>query len=263
MANQKKLVVANWKMNPASVLEAKNLFSGVCRFASRLRTSLVIVCPPAAFLGDIRKSGSPKCAIGAQDVSSKNTTSGVGAYTGEVSSAMLVSLGVRYVIVGHSERRALGDSDEIVNQKVLSILRVGLTPILCIGEAVRDKEGDYLRFLQNELRTSLGSVKKADIAKVIIAYEPIWAVGKNAERLDTPDDLFEMTIFIRKTLGESYGRSIAMAIPILYGGSVDAKNVEALLVHGGIRGFLVGRASLDSKSFLEILKIVEHSPRRK
>src|SRR3989344_5083526 len=236
MANQKKLVVANWKMNPASVLEAKNLFSGVCRFASRLRTSLVIVCPPAAFLGDIRKSGSPKCAIGAQDVSSKNTASGVGAYTGEVSSALLVSLGVRYVIVGHSERRALGDSDEIVNQKVLSILRVGLTPILCIGEAVRDKEGDYLRLLQNELRTSLGSVK-------------------NAERLDSPDDLFEMTIFIRKTLGESYGRSIAMAIPILYGGSVDAKNVEALLVHGGIRGFLVGRASLDSKSFLEILKI--------
>ena len=259
MANQKKIIVANWKMNPSSVLEAKSLFSVVCRAARRLRKTQVVVCPPSLFLGDVRKSISQKCSIGAQDVSSRSVLSGVGAYTGEISSVMLASLGIAHVIVGHSERRASGEADEIVNRKLLGALRAGLTPILCIGEGVRDKEGEYLHFLRNQIAGSLGRIKRAQVSKIIIAYEPIWAIGKNAERVDTPDELFETTIFIRKILGESYGRSVAMTVPIVYGGSVDEKNAEALLTHGGVRGFLVGRASLNAKAFIEIMKITERS----
>lgn len=256
----KRIIIANWKMNPAFVSLAKELFAKVRRKTVGLRKTRVVICPPTAFLGDLRKSISLKCALGAQDVSSKNPPFGVGAYTGEVSSAMLASLGVQYVIVGHSERRALGETDEVVNQKLNAVLKVGMTPILCIGEAVRDKEGDYLHFLRAELLASLGKAKKQDIAKIIIAYEPIWAVGKNAERADTPDELFEMTIFIRKILGESHGRAVAMEATILYGGSVNEKNAEAFLARGGVSGFLVGRASLDADSFGEIVKVAEGAP---
>ena len=254
---KKKLIIANWKMNPSSATEAKKLFSSICRSARRRRKINVVICPPSVFLGDVRNSATPQCTLGAQDVSVKSSPSGVGAYTGEVSSAMLASAGVRYVLVGHSERRTLGETDAMVSQKIHAVIRDGLTPVLCVGEAVRDKEGEYLHFLRKEINDSLGSVKKRDISKIIMAYEPIWAVGKNAERADTPDELFEMTILIRKIIGESYGRSIAMALPILYGGSVDENNAEAFLLRGGIQGFLVGRASINSDIFGHILKKAE------
>lgn len=178
-----------------------------------------------------------------------------GAYTGEISPTQLLRLDVNHVILGHSERRALGESDKVVNHKVRTCFKNNLRVILCVGETERDKDGEYLRFVREEMKNSLARVSRKDLPKLIIAYEPIWAVGSRGRRADTPEELFEMIIFIRKTLSDIFGKRHAMDLPILYGGSADENNAEGFLREGGASGLLVGRASLDSGQFGHILKI--------
>src|SRR3989344_640141 len=255
----KKLIVANWKMNPNTLQEARKIFHAIKRQAERLIEVETVICPPFIFLQGLRQlSPTRRCVLGAQDVFWENSLIGdrvmSGAYTGEISPRMLRISGVRYVIVGHSERRAFCETDEIVSRKMHAALAEGIRPILCVGESERDKEGEYLHFIKKEIKNSLAGIPRKYLSQIVIAYEPIWAVGPKAERADTPDELFEMVILIRKIIGELFGRKIATMTPILYGGSVNETNAGEFLKKVGVAGLLVGRASLSHRVFGGILK---------
>lgn len=255
MAQAKKIVIANWKMNPPTSAEAKKLFGGIKRKVSSIRGVQTIVCPPFVFLTELTQSYSgSKISFGAQDVFFEQK----GSFTGEVSAAMLTSVGAQYVIIGHSERRALGEDNEDIAKKVKAALKEGLRIILCIGEHERSEDGAYLSFLKEELITALSGVSQKDISKCIIAYEPIWAIGKSAKDAMQPRSVHEMSIYIRKILTEKYNKQKALTVPILYGGSVGPTNVEALAERGAINGFLVGGASLDPESFAFVVKSMQN-----
>jgi triosephosphate isomerase len=248
----KKIICGNWKMNPLSLKEAEKLFNDIIKNVSTVRKTEIVVCPPFLYLEKLKKV-SKKIILGVQDAFPGD----VGAFTGEVSAEMLYNLGVRYVILGHSERRALGENNKDINKKIKSSLAVGLRPILCVGETVRDENHDYFNLIKTQLEVCLEGVSRNRAAKIIIAYEPIWAISTTKDRKDaTPEDSREMAIFIRKILFDKFG-SEAGRIKILYGGSVSEKNSEDFLENGGVDGLLVGRASLDAKKFSQIVKICE------
>jgi triosephosphate isomerase len=251
-----KIIAGNWKMNPVTLKDVKSTFAGVKRSAGKVRGVSVLICPPFIYLPELKKmSAGAKVEVGSQDVSAKD----LGAETGSVSAYMVRDLGIKTTIIGHSERRAGGDTDELVNKKVLTALTAGLKVILCIGEAVRDDKGNYLNVLQEQLEKDLVGfpVKLAD--RLIIAYEPVWAIGKNATGVETPDGFLHNKIFIRKVLSGIVGRKKALATPVLYGGSANAQNAGDFLGAGQADGLLVGRDSLDPKNFAEIIKIAEKS----
>jgi len=188
--------------------------------------------------------------LGSQDVFHEAE----GAYTGEVSVSNLKSVGVKYVILGHSERRAAGETNKDVNIKVKASLKAGLNTVVCVGEKVRDEHAEYLHHLKVELKESLQGVTPVAAKKLVIAYEPIWAVGKNAKKADTPQETQETILFLRKILTEIFNKKIAMTMPIIYGGSVNPKNAVSFITDGGADGLLIGRASLNGTQFGKILK---------
>lgn len=249
----KKLIIGNWKMYPANIKDAKAKFAGIKKVASTLRNVQTVVCPPFVYASEFKKLVTGhRVAVGTQNAWIEDE----GAYTGEVSPAMLASLGLRYVIIGHSERRATGETDELVNKKVLAAVKAGLTVVLCAGERERDPHGEYMKFIAGQLKAALHGVQKKDLAQIVIAYEPIWAIGEHALRAASPEDALEVSILIKKTFADLYGKEGAN-VAILYGGSVDAKNAGEFLQKSHVDGLLVGRASLDPKVFGEILKSAE------
>lgn len=254
----KKLIIANWKMNPENCEEAKSIFRKTQKVAEECRNIKTVVCPPFVFLSPLHKIVQRgNSVLGAQDVFWENALKDQGAHTGEISVGMLHSLDVRFVILGHSEKRALGETDEAVSRKIEAVVSENMTAIVCVGERERDDEGEYIHFIQDEVKRSLAGFSKKDISRIIIAYEPLWAVGPHAERADTPDGLFEMTILIRKTLADLLGRKNALTVRILYGGSVNEENAGAFLARGHADGLLVGRASLYPDVFGKILKVAD------
>ncbi len=239
-------------MNPRSLKEAERLFNDTAKNVIGIKKTEIIVCPPFLYLQKLKKI-SQKIMLGAQ-----NTFPGdVGASTGEVSAEMLYNIGVRYVILGHSERRALGETNNDINKKIKSSLAMGLRPVLCVGENVRDEAHDYFNLIKTQLESCLAGVSKNSAHKIIVAYEPIWAISTTKDRKDaTANDSSEMAIFIRRNLFDKFGKD-AGKIKILYGGSVNEKDAENFLKNGGVDGLLVGRASLDAKKFSQIVKICE------
>jgi triosephosphate isomerase (TIM) len=245
----KKLVVANWKMNPASLKEAESLWTSIAKSNKPTRDAEIVVCPSFPYLYVSKKLKFKNITLGAQDVSSDAE----GAHTGEVSASMLASLGVKYVIVGHSDNRKAGDTNEVVNKKILQALKSKLKVILCIGESTRDDHGFYLSFLKTQIHECFAGVSRAQLANIVIAYEPIWSISTNPNAVeDTPADSLEISIFILKTLSDIFSTSSAKDVRILYGGSVNEINAQSFLEHGGVSGVLVGRASLDPKKFTKI-----------
>lgn len=250
----KKIVIANWKMNPDSLPKARKLFQSTKKFSSNLSKTRVIVCLPAIYLASFN-SKTKNINLGAQNVFWQVS----GAHTGEISSAMLKNLGVSYCLVGHSERRALGETDEEVSKKLKALLKSGLIPILCVGERERDSQGEYLGILSNQIKSSLFGVDKRDIKNLIVAYEPIWAIGRTAREAINSHKLHQTVLFIEKILSELYGREQAKKVAIIYGGSVEEKNASEIIKNGNVSGFLVGHASLDPLTFREILQAVDNS----
>lgn len=259
----KKLIVANWKMNPETLQEAKELFRAVQRGVQDLRDVEVIICPPFVYLEKlISSSASAKgyggLAFGSQDCFYEQS----GAYTGEVSPSMLKSLGCTYVILGHSERRQyLGETNEIVNKKVKAALNAGLKIILCIGEDTRDSfdaKGHWTHELdpklKDELVLALDGVPKSKIGNLVVAYEPVWAIGTG--NAATPDDVLSAKIFIRKIIGDMSSRKTAETVRVLYGGSTDRKNAGDFIKEGHADGLLVGGSSLDVEEFVAMIKSV-------
>ena len=234
-------------MNPPALAEAKVLFKKISLASGRLRNVETILCPPFIFLSVLSGVG---VKLGSQDVFWQNG----GRFTGEISPEMLKGLGVSHCIIGHSERRELGESDEVVSKKVNAALREGLRAVMCIGERERDSSGVYFDFLKDQLKKSLAGVPLRFLTDLIIAYEPIWAIGKSFRDSMTPADIREMTIFIRKVLSDIYERKAGSSVPIIYGGSVEPENVAEVLKEGGVDGVLVGHRSLVAEEFIAILK---------
>ncbi len=248
----KKLVIANWKMNPISGKEAEKLFTGVAKGFSSLKKTEVVICPPYLYLEKLKKI-SKKIILGAQD----SFWGDIGPFTGEISGEMLKNIEVRYVILGHSDRRALGEDNFSINKKIKGALSIGLIPILCVGDKERNENHEYFNFVKNQIEEGLNGISKELISKVIIAYEPVWALSTTFPRKDeTKADFLEMAIFIRKILTDKIGGKTKIP-KIIYGGSVNEKNISEFMSDGGIDGVLVGGASLDAKKFLEIIKITE------
>ncbi len=247
------LIVGNWKMNPPTLGKAKKLFLKIQKALGRkkLRT-YVSVAPPFTFISEMeRLSPSQRIGLSAQDVFFENE----GAHTGETSLPMLKSVGVSCIIIGHSERRAAGDTDEEICRDIQSVFKSTLTAIVCVGEKIRDKQGDYFNVVEAQLRSAIRVVPKAKLAQLVIAYEPVWAIGTGNHA--TAEDVYEMKLFITKVLTDHFGRKLVKKIRILYGGSVNAKNAQELLETGQADGFLVGGASLKASEFVAIITIAE------
>ena len=252
--NRMKLIVGNWKMYPQTLSEVKHIVSAVKKATPKSGRVKVVVCPPTLFVAPaLSLIGKGAIAVGAQNT----FTFDEGAYTGETSSSALQKLGARYVILGHSERRAMGEDDALIAQKVAQAVRNKLQVILCVGEYARDDAGAYFTEVARELRASLEGFPKTELKRLVIAYEPIWAIGMNARAAATPGDFREMSIFIRRHLVDFFGKKAGFAVPILYGGSVDERNAEGFLKEGATDGFLVGRASLDPEKFAAIITAAE------
>jgi len=251
----KKIIIANWKMNPQSFSAAEKLARGVLAELKRVKNSFeIILCPPFPWLTDFSHKIKKGVRWGAQDVFWANPPDGKGAYTGEVSADMLKNSGVRYVIVGHSERREFAfETDEVVNKKMKAALKAGLKPVLCVGERER-KDPDFQNFVREQLRHGLKGLAGRLAKNIIVAYEPVWAIGTGHPV--KPGDLFEMAVFIRRVLLDVLGKKAAYNTPVLYGGSVDEKNAAEFARSGGVNGFLVGGASLSAREFAKIIRAV-------
>lgn len=243
------LIVANWKAYVEDLGKAKELFALGKRLARGGGTTLVLA-PPAPFLGVLAIGNKTAVAFAAQDVS---VTTG-GAQTGETTAQSYAATGATYAIIGHSERRAMGETDATVAEKVAHALAHGLTPILCVGEHERDSEGAYLSLVRAQITSALTTLTSKERRRIIVAYEPLWAIGKTADAAIAPNDLSEMVLYIRKVLSEFLpGKSSAHSL-VLYGGSVEADNARTLATHSDINGFLVGHASIDPVQFTHLVK---------
>jgi len=248
----KKFVIGNWKMNPISNKEAEKLFVTIASSISSLKKTEVIICPPFLYLDKLSKISS-KVILGAQDAFWGDT----GPFTGEVSSLMISDAGAKYVILGHSERRVLGESNLDVNKKLKAVLASGLMPIVCVGDLERNENHEYFNFVKKQIEEGLNGIQKNLLSKIIIAYEPVWALSTTVGRKDaTPNDSREMNIFIKKILSDKFG--VKTELPrIIYGGSINEKNILDFMINGGIEGVLIGGASLKADKFLEIINITE------
>ncbi|MGH7141475.1 MAG: triose-phosphate isomerase [Minisyncoccia bacterium] len=251
VARGKKIVIGNWKAYLEKGEDMRALALALKRHEGKFKNTDVWLAPPYPFLPMLVSAlKASHIRVGAQNVSA----SGSGAHTGEVTAMMLKGAGASFSIVGHSERRAMGESNESVAAALESALSAGLKVVLCIGERERDEHGEYFEFLEHEMRTALANVLPQHAPKLIVAYEPIWAIGKSAGDAARPEAVRETAIFIRKLLAERFGRGAGLKVPVLYGGSVEKENAAALVAQADVGGFLVGHASADSGEFLAIIE---------
>lgn len=242
------LIAGNWKMNldkAGSVDLAKSLVS------TELPGDVdVAICPTYVYLDAVSDSVSgSQVGLGAQDVYFEAS----GAFTGEISTAMLSDVGCQYVILGHSERRnVMGECNQTVNKKIKAALEAGLTPILCVGELLQQREsGQTLEVVKEQFAGSLADISAEQMMHIVLAYEPVWAIGTG--KTATPEQAQEVHADLRKIMTESYNAEVAASVRILYGGSVKPANAAELISQTDIDGALVGGASLKADSFLQII----------
>jgi len=245
----KPILVANWKNHPDSLALAKALLKEIAKNSRLYRNLSLFIAPPYPYFESVSERLGSFGRLAAQNMSSLPP----GNYTGQVTPDILKSFGVRLAILGHSERRGLGETSEHVAKKVKIALRLGIVPLVCVGELSQDQDGEHFEFLRDELKLSLAGLNREMVAsRLTLAYEPIWAIGKHARDAMASADLSQTVLFIKKVLADLFGRVVAEQIPILYGGSVEPANASRLFSETGIRGFLVGHASLNAKSFRDI-----------
>ena len=250
-----KIIVANWKMNPVSFVEADSLIKTIKKGIKASDNVKVIICPPVAYLSKIKTNSS--FDLGIQNIFWEDQ----GAFTGEISSKMARSFGVDYVIIGHSERRKfLNETDEMVNLKIQSALRNNLNPILCIGETLEERQKDRAsEIIIEQVEKALKNISKFKIqsrglgTKFLIAYEPVWAIGSGI--IPTTDEIMSAVLLIRKIISKLYDRPTAEKVSVLYGGSVNSKNALDLVDSTGMDGLLIGGASLNGSEFVRIVNL--------
>ena len=248
--SRKIFIAGNWKMNTSSASGVTLAGELVKTLGSQQEVDLA-VCPPFVYLPAVGAAlAGSRIALGAQDMFYEND----GAFTGEISAAMLKDVGCRYVILGHSERRhVIGETDEVINRKVVKALGDGLLPIFCVGELLEERQaGKTAEVVRRQVRIGLEGVGRAEVSQVTIAYEPVWAIGTGVTA--SPDQAQEVHAMIRDLLGQMYDGPTAAGLRIQYGGSVKASNAAELLRQADIDGALVGGASLKPAEFCGIVK---------
>ncbi len=244
----KSIVVANWKMHPATYREAKSLFEATKKVIEKSKSVSLVVAPPSIYLrelGNLYKGR--RIALALQNAAAEAT----GSYTGEISLVQGKDARATYCVIGHAERRAMGETNDDARRKVAAALALKMTPILCIGETTRSASGEHFQLIKDQLRIALTDVLPQKVAHVTIAYEPVWAIG--ATQAMQPRDMHEMAIFIRKSIVQTHGKE-GMNMKILYGGSIDETNARPMLEEGDVAGFLVGRASVDAAKFAALIQ---------
>jgi len=248
-AKRRPIIAGNWKMNKTTA-EARDLASRLIPLIAGIKERDIVLAPPFTALQSvaavIKGTG---IALSAQNLHWEDK----GAFTGEISAGMLLDLGCKYVIIGHSERRQFfGENDETVNKKLRQALDKGLLPIVCVGETLKEREtGKANDVIERQVSGALNSVTAAEMQKVIIAYEPVWAIGTG--KTATPDQANEIHSFIREKSEIAYGKDVAGALRIQYGGSVTSENVSTLMAMPDIDGALVGGASMKPESFAALV----------
>lgn len=247
------LLIANWKMAPDKPVQASDLAKKSLAIAKAHKALSIIACVPYIHLTSVIKVARAPLAIGAQSVASTIDV----AQTGLVNALMLKGYGVTHCIVGHSESRKRGDTNEEIGEQSVRLLEKQIIPILCIGEKSRDAHGWHLSEVKEQIEAVLNVVQQSQLKKIIIAYEPVWAIGKDALREATPKECNEMIIFIRKVIADHAGEKIATSLPIIYGGSVNELNARYFVADGGVGGFLVGRVSLEPKRFAALADAID------
>lgn len=248
---RKKVIAGNWKMNN-DLAESQNLISKLKSGLSGEEFNCdVIICPPFTSLSEAASliKGSP-IKLGGQNVHEEDN----GAFTGEISAGMLLSVGCEFVIIGHSERRTIyKESDELINKKIKKSLAKGLKPIFCVGETLEQREdGTTKDVIKHQIVKGLAQVSKGELEKIILAYEPVWAIGTG--KTASPEQAQEVHEFIRNLISQEYGKDSAEKLIIQYGGSVKPDNAKELLSQNDIDGALVGGACLKADSFISIIK---------
>lgn len=248
--SRKKLIAGNWKMykNPA---QTRQYFREFLPLVAGHTRDEIVVCPPCVDLDAALESTSgSRVSVGAQDACWKDE----GAFTGAISPTMLTTLGCTHVIIGHSERRQyFGETDDMVNLKLKAALEHGLTPIVCVGEVLEEREADLTEdVLRRQCLRAFNAISAKKAAKLVIAYEPVWAIGTG--KTATPEMAAEAHVLIRGEAAKAFGQEFAGQMRILYGGSVKPENATSLMSEEEIDGALVGGASLDAKSFAAIVK---------
>lgn len=251
MDKERKLLIAgNWKMNK-TVAEAEALVDGLCRELANIKEVDIVVCPPFTALYSVsKKILDTQIRLGAQTMNEHK----YGAYTGEINAGMLKEFSVRYVILGHSERRQYyGESNALIATKALAVHAAALKPIICVGETLAEREaGKAEAVIGEELHGSLAGLTAEQMVETTIAYEPIWAIGTG--KTATSAQAQEIHAFIRKTLASMFGEAVAKKVRILYGGSVKPTNARELMSQPDVDGGLVGGAALEIRSFSDIVK---------
>jgi triosephosphate isomerase (TIM) len=257
--DNKKIVIANWKMNPATLKEAERLFSTLDERIEMSGNLETIICPPFVYLSPLINLSKHNLVFGGQDCFWEKQ----GAYTGEVSSAELKSLGCEYVLIGHSERkRYFQEDDSMINKKLKAALASRLIPVLCVGEEIRDdfdSEGRALGELNpviaEQIEKALIDINPTRVSDIIIAYEPVWAISTTVDKKDcSSNEAMKAALFIRKILIKLYSRLVAEKVRIIYGGSVDSLNVTDYVEGANLDGVLVGGASLNASEFVRIIE---------
>ncbi|MCI8525121.1 MAG: triose-phosphate isomerase [Oscillospiraceae bacterium] len=246
---RKTIIAGNWKMNKTPS-ETKEFMAEFKSIMPKGRWCDVALCVPAVCIPTaVRAMRETRVGIGAENCNANAS----GAYTGEIAANMLVDAGCKYVIIGHSERRAMGETDAEVNAKVLSALKNELSPIVCVGESLEQRElGITEDWISMQVKCALSGVPEEKIRKIVVAYEPIWAIGTG--KTATPEQAEEVCEHIRTVIRKLYGAKIARAISILYGGSMNEKNAFELLAQPDIDGGLIGGASLVPEKFVKIIE---------
>ena len=246
---RKTIIAGNWKMNKTPS-ETKEFMTALKGMLPRGRWCDIALCVPAVCIpAAVRAMRETRVGIGAENCNANPS----GAYTGEIATNMLVDAGCKYVIIGHSERRAMGETNEDVNAKVLAALEAGLIPIMCCGETLEQREtGITSEWIAMQIKAGLKGVPEEKIRKIVIAYEPIWAIGTG--RTATPEQAQEVCEEIRTVVRKLYSSKVARAVSILYGGSMNDKNAYELLAQPDIDGGLIGGASLVPEKFVKILE---------
>ena len=251
---RKPIIGGNWKMHLGTPKEALSFIKSLKPLIKGIKNVDIVIAPPFTVLESaVRELKKTNVSVSAQNMYFEDK----GAFTGEISPLFLKSIGVKYVILGHSERRQIfGETDDLINKKVKKALKESLIPIVCIGENLSAREaGKTKEIIQNQMNFTFQDISSQDMVKIIIAYEPIWAIGTG--KTATPEQAEEIHIFIRDILKEKYGEDVADKIRIQYGGSIKPDNAKSLFSKKNIDGGLVGGASLNSESFFEIIKAAE------
>lgn len=249
-----KTVVANWKMNPQTLEEAKELFSFYVSQSAKHSAVNIIICPPVIYLEEVvkLKKESRHVVMGAQDFFWEEA----GAFTGQVSLNMLRQFDVKYALLGHSEKRYIaGETDEMINKKLLAALKHNVRPILLVGE--KEKSDSREDILIDQLSRDLAGVDNGDISDVVLVYEPVWAISSNSGgQSDTPENAIEAIKIIKNIISKMFPGELVSNVPVLYGGSVNSKNISDFLIHDEIAGAVIGSSGLKKDEISPMLDII-------